>query len=171
MEEKSALPSSSSSVAVTEKMINEKSNHFPTYNPKKRVYNREEQTILAYWHQIPVNHDFDFGSKTANCINQVIPMEKYLVKKYDNAKMKAFPNDKILHDEFSILSAQIEIKLLIWNDEFKNYIKSTEMLQIMESASFTQFPCGKTDRKQYDEILFKLTFIRALRSGMCKERE
>ena len=38
-------------------------------------------------------------------------------------KAKAFPNDKLLHDEFSMFSAQIEIKLLIKNDGFKNYIK------------------------------------------------
>ena len=64
---------------------------------------------------------FDFRSKTANYINQVIPLEKDLIKKYDNARMKAkaFPSDKFLHDEFSMLSAQIEIKLLIKNDEFK----------------------------------------------------
>ena len=59
--------------------------------------------------------DFDFRSKTANYINQVIPLEKDLIKKYDNARMKAkaFPSDKLLHDEFSMLSSQIEIKLLI----------------------------------------------------------
>ena len=114
MEEKSVLSSSSStSVTVTEKKIIEKSKHFPTYNPRKRAYNREEQNsdpdILTSnvaetinITQIPaksspdtteseiysmkhlnkkhvlqnVKDDFDFRSKTANYINQVIPMEK-----------------------------------------------------------------------------------------------
>ena len=115
-----------------------------------------------------VKHDFDFRSKTANYINQVIPMEKDLVKKYDNARMKVkpCPNDKLLHDEFSILSAQIEIKLLIKNDELKNIIKSTEMKQIMESASFNPFQCDETEQKQYDEIIFKLKIIRVLRTEL-----
>ena len=167
MEEKNLLSSSSTNVPVTEKMINEKSNYFPTYHPRKRVCNREEQTIdpgistsnvavTINITEIPaksstcistdtteiyatnhlnkknvlqnVKHDFDFRSKTANYISQVITMEKYLIRKYDNARMKpkAFPNDKLLHDEFSILSAQIEIKLLIKNDESKNYIKKHE---------------------------------------------
>ena len=75
-------------------------------------------------------------------------------------------NDKLLHAEFSILSAQIESKLLINNDELKNIIKSTEMKQIMESASFNPFPCDETEEKQYDEILFKLKIIRALRTEL-----
>ena len=127
MEEKSLLLSSSSSssssstsVTVTEKKIIEKSKHFPTYNPRKRVCNREEQNsdpdILTSnvaetinITQIPaksspdtteseiysmkhlnkkhvlqnVKDDFDFRSKTANYINQVIPLEKYLIKKYE----------------------------------------------------------------------------------------
>ena len=173
MEEKSVLSSSSTSVTVTEKKIIEESKHFPTYNPRKRVCNREEQNsypgILTSnvaetinITQVPaksspdtteseiysMNHlnkkhvlqnvkdDFDFRSKTANYINQVKPLEKDLIKKYDNARMKAkaFPSDKLLHDEFSMLSAQIEIKLLIKNDEFKIYIKTTEMKKMVESS-------------------------------------
>ena len=81
-------------------------------------------------------------------------------------KAKAFPSDKLLHDEFSMLSAQIEIKLLIKNDEFKIYIKTTEMKKMMESSSFNPLPCDETERKQYDEILFKLKIIRALRTEL-----
>ena len=197
MEEKSVLSSSSSTgVTVTEKKIIEKLKHFPTYNPRKRVCNREEQNsdpdILTSdvaetinITQIPaksspdtteseiysmkhlnkkhvlqnVKDDFDFRSKTANYINQVISLEKDLIKKYDNAKMKAkaFPSDKLLHDEFSMLSAQTEIKLLI---------KTTEMKKMMESSSFNPIPCDETERKQYDEILFKLKIIRALRTEL-----
>ena len=181
------------------------STHFPTYNPRKRVCNREEQATdpailtsnvaeTVNITQIPaksspdtteieiysmnhlnkkhvlqnVEHDFDFRSKTANYIDQVIPLEKDLIKKYDNAKMKAkvFPNDELLHDEFSMLSAQIEIKLLIKNDEFKNYIKTPEMKKLMESSSFNTLPCDETEQKQYDEILFKLKIIRALRTEL-----
>ena len=64
-------------------------------------------------------------------------------------KGKAFPNN-----EYSILSAEIEIKLLIKNEEFKNYIKTTEI----ES--------DETEQKQYDEILFKQIIIRALRTEL-----
>ena len=196
------LSSSSTSVTVIEKKIIEKSKHFPTYNPRKRVCNREEQNsdpdILTSnvaetinITQIPaksspdtteseiysmkhlnkkhvlqnVKNDFDFRSKTANYI---IPLEKDLIKKYENARMKAkaFPSDKLLHDEFSMLSAQIEIKLLINNDEFKIYIKTTEMEKMMESSTFYQLPYDETERKQYDEILFKLKIIRALRTEL-----
>ena len=47
-----------------------------------------------------------------------------------------------------------------------NYIKNTEMKQIMESASFNRFPYDETERKQYDEILFILKIIRALRTEL-----
>ena len=111
-----------SSSSSTRQKIIEKSKHFPTYNPRKRVCNREEQNsdpgILTSnvaetinITQIPaksspdtteseiypmkhlnkkhvlqnVKDDFDFRSKTANYINQVIPLDKDLIKKYDNA--------------------------------------------------------------------------------------
>ena len=60
-------------------------------------------------------------------------------------KAKAFPSDKLLHDEFSMLSAQIEIKLRIENDKFKIYIKTTEMKKMMESSSFNPLPCDETE--------------------------
>ena len=84
-----------------------------------------------------VKHDFNFRFKTANYINQVIPVEKDLIKKYDNARMKAkaFPSNKLLHDEFSMLSAQIKIKLLIKNDEFKNYIENNDREFIIQPTS------------------------------------
>ena len=43
IEEKSVL-SSSTGVAVTEKIIKKKENYFPTYNPRKRVCNEEHNT-------------------------------------------------------------------------------------------------------------------------------
>ena len=67
-------------------------------------------------------------------------------------KAKVFPSDKLLHDEFSVLSAQIEIKLLIKNDEFKIYIKTTEMKKMMESSSFNPLPCDEKDKKKVNKI-------------------
>ena len=65
-----------------------------------------------------------------------------------------------------MLSAQIESKFLIKIDEVKNYIKTTEMKKMMESSSFNTLQCNETERKQYDEILFKLKIIRALRTEL-----
>ena len=40
------------------------------------------------------------------------------------------------------------------------------MKKIMESSSFNTFTYNETERKQYDEILFKLKIIRALRTEL-----
>ena len=46
-----------------------------------------------------------------------IPLEKDLIKKYDNARMKAkaFPSDKLLHDEFSVVFLKLMIKVLMFH--------------------------------------------------------
>ena len=58
-----------------------------------------------------VKDDFDFRSKTANYINQVIPLDKELIKKYDDARMKvkAFPSDKLLHDNFQCFQHRLKL--------------------------------------------------------------
>ena len=68
-----------------------------------------------------IKSNLNFKSKTAMYIQQIIPKEKVLVKKYDNVRMKlkTIKNHETLHEELLNISAEIEVKLLLKNDDLK----------------------------------------------------
>ena len=73
-------------------------------------------------------------TKTATYIYKIIPFEKELVSRYNKARIKAktFPNDEISINNFSVLSAQMEVKIVARNEELNQTIRRIEMNEISE---------------------------------------
>ena len=101
-------------------------------------------------------------------IHHIIPKEKVLVKKYDNVRMKlkTIKNDETLQEELLNISAEIEVKLLLKNDDWKAELKILEIKQINTNSTLCTIPDGVNERKRYEGIIYKLKVIRALRSEM-----
>ena len=93
---------------------------------------------------------------------------KELVCRYDKARMKAktFPNDEISINDFSLASAQIEVKIVAKNEELKQTLQQIEMKEILERNAIKSYPTNDEGQKQYDDIIYHLKIIRALRSEL-----
>ena len=113
-----------------------------------------------------------FQTKTASYIYIYIyiymPFAKELVCIYDKARIKAntFPNDEISINDFSLASAQIEVKIVGRNEELKQTQQQLEMKEILERNVIKPYPTNDESQKQYDDIIYHLKIIRALRSEL-----
>ena len=123
---------------IVKMFLEENRINFDSFNYKNKNdavhFRRKKRKIDGINVSIPTDFtNTEFKEYLAKLINKgTFTICNVIVLRLHN---QAFPNDKFLHDEFSIFSAQIETKLLIKNDEFKNYVKTTVMKKIMEART------------------------------------
>ena len=109
-----------------------------------------------------------FMTKTAHYIHEIIPEEKELINKYDNARTKSKQNhcDKTLYNILCDISAQLEIKLLIKFEKLEMQLTTLKMKQVSVYNKLTVVPEEESERKEYENINNKLKILRALRHQM-----
>ena len=107
-------------------------------------------------------------TKTATYIYKIIPFEKELVSRYDKARIKAttFPNDEMSINNFSVLSPQMEVKIVARNEELNQTLRRIEMTEISERRALKPHRTNIEGCKNYDDMIYHLKIIRALRSAL-----
>ena len=141
-------------------------------NKMKRKLIDDEVVLIKPIQTLPSSDVLEpsFQTKTASYIYiyKIMPFAKELVCRYDKARMKAksFPNDEISINDFSLASAQIEVKIVARNEELKQTLQQIEMKEILERNVIKPYPTNDEGQKQYDDIIYHLKIIRALRSEL-----
>ena len=138
---------------------------------KQNTKNKDKDNLISLKPIIkPLQRDIKslFKTRTAQYIYEVIPKELVLIQKYDNARTKAKNNnfDKLVHEIFCDVSAEIEVKLMIKFEQLEKQMNSLEMKQICNSKKLNAIPEEGSDKEEFENIDFKLKIIRALRHDM-----
>ena len=157
-------------------IVNEISNEIPAStktNKRKRskkVEEDDEVVLIKPIHTLSssVLLEPSFKSKTASYIYKIIPFAKELVSRYDKAriKVKTFPNDNMSKNDFLLASAEVEVKIVARYEELKQTLQHIEMKEISERNVLKPHPTNIEGQKQYDDIIYHLKIIRALRSEL-----
>ena len=110
-----------------------------------------------------------FCTKTAILINNILPHEILLTRKFDKRRKQlklSTTYDKLLLDDYMDVVAEVEVKVVNKESSLKTELAEIEQQQWENDEGLSLIPKPEIEKNKYDAIISDLNKIRILRKEL-----
>ena len=101
-------------------------------------------------------------SKTVELLKNIFPNDQ-VIDKFEVARRKYKINPNYYNKDYKLLSAQVIVKLNVFEMDGMERIKSIERKAMEENKSLSVRPKAITDREEYERIIHQLKCVKSLK--------